>query len=334
MDIRNVTVLSRKLSDFEYEFTNKLWVITPYYNPMGYHTRRRNYEIFVSLLRESGIPVLTVECAFGDQPYDLPEAMDVIKVRGNSLLWQKERLINLAISWLPPSCEYVAWLDCDLIFLDPDWAKKTIEALQRSPIVQVFETCHQLPQQFADARTEHRPFASFGQIVCHDRSVLATGKYQDHGHPGYGWAARRDILDRHGLYEYAIAGSADHYMAHAAVGDFESPCIARMMFNRPVLIDHFRGWAESFHRSVQGNLGVVSGDVLHLWHGEPADRKYYLRHVELAELGFNPNTDLSAPPGKPLELQPDKLELKEFLASYFALRREDGAQNVEFRNAA
>jgi hypothetical protein len=328
MDEMQVPILGKPLGSYEYRYTPKLCVITPYYNPVGYETRWRNYQLFMRLMRESGIRTITVECAFGDQQFSLPDSPDVIKIRGKSLLWQKERLINLVLPWLPRSCEYVAWIDCDLIFLDSDWAKKTVTALETHPIVQVFDTCHQLPQHFARAENRGQLCTSFAHIVCGNRSVLKTGRYEDHGHPGYGWAARRDVLERHGLYEYAIAGSADHYMAHAAVGDLDSPCIAKMMFNRPAPMQCFREWAEKFDVTVGGNLGVIHGEVLHLWHGEPKDRKYYLRQLELAELEFNPTADLIALPGKPLELMPGRHDLEAFLAAYFVQRREDGPTQI------
>lgn len=267
-----------------------------------------------------------MECAFGDQPFDLPESMDVIKIRSETLLWQKERLLELASSWLPASCKAVAWIDCDLIFLNRDWVRETMSKLQDASVVQLFDTCNRLPRDYAHADAVGQVCTSFGSVVCKDRSVLRSGKYEDHGHPGYAWAARKEILDRHGLYNFAVAGSADHYMAHAAVGDLDSPCIERMMVKQPALIECFRDWARPFDRSVQGGLGVVSGEILHLWHGEACDRRYYLRQLELAKFGFNPYTDLVVTPGKPLELKPglDKPGLKEWFRSYFSNRNEDG----------
>lgn len=329
--MKDTTVFGKRLADFVYRYVPGLWVITAYYNPAGFRTRRANYEAFAFLLRRSGIPMLTVECAFGDQPYDLPESADVIRVRSESMLWQKERLLNLAVSWLPPTCKCVAWLDCDLVFANPDWAAETVARLERVPVVQVFTTCNRLPQDYPTAIAGGNVCESFASVVGREPQVLATGKFEDHGHTGYGWAARRELLDRHGLYEYAVAGSADHYMAHAALGDIASPCIERMMLRNPSLLAHFREWAEPFHASVQGGVGAVAGEALHLWHGDLADRKYYLRHVELAELAFNPYTDLVATPGKPLEFKPvtekqeDRLRrLKDWFQSYFTGRREDG----------
>src|SRR5579883_2017119 len=104
--------LLKEYDDFQYNFVSGLWVVTTYYNPCDYQTRRNNYEIFAHTIRRSGLPLLTIECAFGDQPFNLPERTDVIKVRSHSIIWQKERLLNLGVSWLPSSCRYVAWLDC------------------------------------------------------------------------------------------------------------------------------------------------------------------------------------------------------------------------------
>lgn len=323
--MEDLRICGKLLADFRYRFAANLWVITAYYNPIGYQTRRKNYEIFSQIMRQSGIPLLTVECAFGDQKFDLPESNDVIHIRSDSMIWQKERLLNLAISWLPLSCKYVAWLDCDLIFTNLNWAQETIVLLENHPLLQVFETCNRLDQD--NLQTETGDICqSFGKIIQDNRSALNTGHFIDHGHTGYGWAVRKNILDKHGLYECAIAGSADHYMAHAALGDLESECVKRMMLYNPRLISHFQEWGQLFYKSVQKKVGVVSGEVLHLWHGDMENRKYYLRHLELAEHGFNPYTDLIAVPGKPLQLKsdPTKPGLKKWFQSYFASRQEDG----------
>ena len=161
-------------------------------------------------------------------------------------------------------------------------------------------------------------------LTSHDGALLRTGHFEDHGHTGYGWAARRELLDRHGLYEYAVAGSADHYMAHAAMGDIESPCIDRMMMHQPALVRHFREWATAFGHAVESQVGCVQGTANHLWHGDLADRRYFHRHVELADLGYDPARDIIARPGRPLELRPERTDLAEWFRLYFHSRREDG----------
>ncbi|WP_129677916.1 hypothetical protein [Candidatus Chloroploca sp. Khr17] len=106
-----------------------LWCVTAYFNPAHYRTRPANYARFAAPLRAAGIPLLTVECAFGDDPFELPPGPDVIQVQARDVLWQKERLINLGVSHLPPQAQKVAWLDGDILFTNPDWAVETAALL-------------------------------------------------------------------------------------------------------------------------------------------------------------------------------------------------------------
>ncbi len=325
-----INILGEPIQNFTYNYAPDFYVVTAYYNPMEYESRRKNYEVFAQTLRQSGIPLITVECAFKNQSFTLPESLDVIKVRSKSLLWQKERLLNLAISWLPKSCKYVAWLDCDLVFNNPNWVKDTVRLLDELPIVQVFETCHRLPQNYDQFGATGDYCTSFGKITPTNPNILHTGRFDDHGHTGYGWAARREILDQHGIYEHAILASADHFISHAIYGDIEGICVKKLIRDNPKQMQHFVEWATPFYNSVQGQLGVTPGEVMHLWHGDLVNRKYYLRHVEFAEFGYDPYQDVVVPPGKPIEfkkgLKQEKPSMIQYFAEYFASRQEDGTR--------
>src|ERR1700688_1333465 len=95
--------------------------ITTYFNPVGYRTRSENFVAFAESLEAQGVPLLTVELAFGDDPFELPASPAVIRLRGRSRLWMKERLINAAVSRLPVQYTAFAWLDGDLLFADRSW---------------------------------------------------------------------------------------------------------------------------------------------------------------------------------------------------------------------
>lgn len=322
--------LGTDISNFKYKPTKALWVVTPYYNPCNYQRRRFNYDIFRSTLIQSGIPLLTIECAFGNDTHTLPVAPDIIKVHSGSMIWQKERLLNLAISWLPSSCKFVAWIDCDVLFMNTGWAEDTVNLLNKVPLVQTFEQCNRLPAENMLNPDDGHTCTSFASITNKDANALLSGVFEKHGHTGYGWAARRELLDRHGLYECAIIGSGDHYMAHAAVGDFDGRCMDLMTKNDRAQLDHFTDWARPFFSSVNGNVGTVPGKIVHLWHGNIENRQYMKRNRELTEHSFNPFTDLIARPGKPLEWTPklDKPALVEMFGRYFASREEDGSQST------
>lgn len=305
---------------------SELFVITTYFNPVGYATRRRNYDLFMQGMRAAGVTCLTVECAFGDAPFDLPPSLDVIQVRAATLLWQKERLLNLGASWLPARCRYVAWLDCDILFDNPRWAADLVEALGRHRIVQVFETCTRLDRH-GQVGAPPDLCRSFASVMARDPSTLNAGRYDLHGHTGYGWAMHREIFDQVGLYEGAISGSADHFMAHAIFNDCNF-CIRNALKNDPRQIAHLREWSERFHAEVEGRLGVVPGHIRHLWHGDAVNRRYFLRMHDITELGYDPWTDLDLRPGQPLEwaVGMDKPGLRDYFARYFSSRLEDGVE--------
>ena len=83
-----------------------LWAITSYYNPLAYRRRRDNYRSFRQRL---GVPLLTVELAYGPQ-FELGEgdADLLLQRRGRAVLRPKERLLNLALEALPRACTKVA----------------------------------------------------------------------------------------------------------------------------------------------------------------------------------------------------------------------------------
>ncbi|WP_455923394.1 hypothetical protein [Pseudomonas putida] len=303
---------------------HSLVVLTTYFNPCRYATRRRNYDLFMAGMRQAGVTCITIECAFGQAPFELPPALDVIQVRANTLLWQKERLLNLAASWLPRQCRYVAWLDCDILFDNPRWPRELVKQLQRHPVAQVFETALRLQRGNVpgDAPDVAESFAS---VMRRYPEALDAGRYDRHGHTGYGWAMRREIFDEVGLYEAAVSGSADHFMAHAIYGDGNF-CIRNALKHDPRQIAHLQAWRERFFTRVQGSLGVVSGQISHLWHGDAVNRRYFLRMHDITDLGYDPFTDLVARPGQPLEWASgmDKPGLRHYFANYFASRHEDG----------
>ncbi len=307
-----------------YEPANGLAVITTYFNPCRYRTRRDNYDLFRQSMQRSEIPCITVECAFGDEPFELPETLDVIRVRSNSLLWQKERLLNLATSWLSPSYRYVAWLDCDILFTNRNWALDTARLLEEYPVVQMFETCVRLVRGNLLIKNPNR-VTSFGAIVPRDRKILNAGHFKLHGHTGYGWAMRREIFDKVGLYEHAICGTADHFMAHTIYNDYDF-CIRYALKDDKQQIKHLKEWGERFHTIAGENLTAVPGEILHLWHGDLVNRRYALRTHEITDLGYDPYLDVIANPGHPVEwhLETDKPQLKEYFCNYFMSRREDG----------
>lgn len=303
---------------------SELAIITTYFNPCRYINRRKNYDIFMDGMRKAGVTCITVECAFGDGVFELPSSLDVIQIRCETLLWQKERLLNIAASWLPQNCKYVAWLDCDIVFENHNWSTDLVSLLKRYKVAQVFETCLLLDEGNVISKNP-TVSESFASVMNRQPDSLHAGRYDAHGHTGYGWAMRREIFDEVGLYESAVSGSADHFMAHAIYGDCNF-CIQNALKHDPRQIAHLQAWSKRFHEMVGGSLCAVPGQIRHLWHGDAVNRRYFLRMHEITDLGFDPWTDLHISPGKPIEwdVGMNKPGLKKYFNNFFTSRREDG----------
>ena len=122
-----------------------LWAITSFFNPMNYRRRLENYRVFRNYL---DVPLITVELAFGDFQLTSSDAEKLVQIRGQDVMWQKERLLNVALQQVPPDCECVSFLDADVIFGNKNWVAETTDRLRQYPIVQLFETARDLPLDF------------------------------------------------------------------------------------------------------------------------------------------------------------------------------------------
>ncbi len=114
---------------------------------------------------------------------------------------------------------------------------------------------------------------SFG-ANCAIPALRDDTNYNNHGHVGFAWGARRDVLEAVPLYDRALTGGADHIIAHAAAGQINHMCIAKSFTDD---IDEVNEWSERFYQATQGKVGYVPGDLYHIWHGDIQKRDYFQR---------------------------------------------------------
>jgi hypothetical protein len=297
-----------------------LWAVTAYFNWCHYRSKRENFHRFREGLLKNGVRLLTVECALYDDDFELSVLPDVIQVRSSSVMWQKERLLNIAITALPRECKFVAWIDCDLLFENADWAEEAENVLHKFGVVQLFSEMVRLPQNAMTAAQDDPISLSFMGGLCDSVSRKVPARL---GHPGFAWAARRDVLEAcEGFYDACIVGGADRVMAHAWFGDYQCPIVRDIALGE--IWPHYLVWAKNAHRVVRGSVSLVRGRVLHLWHGESANRHYFDRHTPIAKLGFSPCEDLILNRYGCWEWSGDKPSIQEWIKAYFKGRREDG----------
>lgn len=300
-----------------------LWVVTTYFNSESYASRRRNYDRFIHSLERGGVPYQVVECAFGERPFDLPYSSQVIQRRSPAVLWQKERLLNSALSQLPESCSKVAWVDADVLFENPKWHLEASELLNRFPVVQLFDSVVRLPRGHTEFRGVGDASTGFAAECSRSPGCERDGWFS-HGHTGFAWAAQRGFLERCGLFDVCLSGSADHLMAHAFLGDFESRCIDHLIGLAGPTYRAYVSWARTAFGETRGNVGYLRGAIYHLWHGDLEQRRYHEHSQELKFLGFDPHSDVELTPEGCWNWTGRNLKLQQWARELFADRREDG----------
>jgi hypothetical protein len=306
--------------------SESVWAITSYFNPMGYRRKLSNFKIFRERLHA---PLVAIELSYNDG-FELQEgdAEILVQVQGGAVLWQKERLLNVALAALPGTCRYVAWVDCDILFGIADWTQSLSSLLERFLIVQLFKDKHYLCRHWDPgqniANQVARTHASAAFTIASGRSPAACFAYQSLSGPttGAAWAARRELLECHGFYDACIVGGGSRAMAYAAYGCFEA-VFERHHMNKSQQ-QHYLDWARPFYDAVRGEVAYLDLDIFHLWHGDRVNRAYRGRHAELRSFNFDPFTDILISQNGTWSWNTDNPKMQEYLLAYFASRKEDG----------
>jgi len=304
-----------------YTPVSDLCILTCYFNPCGYTNLLNNYLQFKQSIIQSGLTLITVECAFGAAAFHLQPEPDVIQVRSNSVIWQKECLLNVALQAARPRVTKVAWLDADIFFADPHWAVSTSAMLDRFQIVQPFSEVVLLPQGMSYYAGDGHFLYGIASVLGRDFTLIKE-PYHIHGHTGYGWAARIEALTE-GLFDGCLLGCGDHVMAHAMFGDINCTCIEETFFNDPSSLLYYERWARQLFGRVNGSVGYVEGTILHSWHGDPKNRNYLKAAQKLARFGVDPERDLRKNADGCWEWNTNRPALQKYVADYFEIRKDD-----------
>ncbi|MFM7292336.1 MAG: hypothetical protein ACKO6B_14055 [Planctomycetia bacterium] len=320
-----MTELSRHLDQH-----SGLWGMTAYFNPIGYRRRLDNYRLFRAHL---SIPLVTVELGL-DGHYDLGEADADILIRCDAcdILWQRERMLNLALAAVPGDCDKIARLDCDVIFEDPSWSIRASRELDDHVFVQLFTEAYDQPRGaipgmpgFPDHARAWEGFANLWRSKQNpaliDRRIQAAGT-RSRCAMGMAWAFRRELHADVDIYDTCILGGAEHAMLAAACGlpdivvDYQRMGAGRSR--------NYLDWAARFHRLVDGTFGVVQGRIAHLWHGDIEHRGYATRYKDFAIFDFDPVRDLAINESGAWRWASHDVKMRNYVRDYFASRREDG----------
>mmetsp|Transcript_38552 Transcript_38552/g.95496 ORF Transcript_38552/g.95496 Transcript_38552/m.95496 type:complete len:451 (-) Transcript_38552:707-2059(-) len=230
------------------ELRKTIMAITTFFNPGRHLNKVANFRAFRQHLMDQGLLLVTVELIFRDAEGEIDadgrlidfqltaEDSDILikrsTARGNTL-WQKERLMNIALAALPKECTKVVWLDSDLYFVNRNWVPRTAEILDKFPVVQPFAWLTYLPSDEDPLsyipRLGDLPLGMGVGKIYHSAG-LAMRHFQPYvfkssfilGHPGFAWAMRRNTLEaaggfyearkRMGLKAHAFGRPVEHIL--------------------------------------------------------------------------------------------------------------------------
>jgi hypothetical protein len=305
-----------------------MWALTTYFNPIKYKRRLSNYRLFRNNLK---LPLVTVELSF-DGRFELTsgDADILIQLSGGAILWQKERLLNIAIKSVPTHVRTIAWLDCDILFARSHWVEEAeLQLSERCNIVQLFSKVVYLNKEDnTECLANYNSYPAVPGLVALynktkilplDRLAVSTQGNITYN-PGLAWAARTEIFAKHGFYDLAIIGAGDLYMANSIFGTMDS--IIQLHALNKVRSENYLKWGIPLNQSVANRIGHISGTIDHLWHGDAKNRNYRERFKVLAN--FNPEDDVYIGDNGVWHWTTRNAALAQQLKAHFINRREDG----------
>ena len=279
--------INYKVNDIKYAITNndpieqKLNVIIVVSNPCLYAKRYILLKEFVKRIEEEEEDVILyiVEMAYKKQKFIVtdPGNKRHLQVRCDVPLWHKENMINLGVKLLPAGYKAFAWIDADIEFDSPTWAKDTLRILNGSKdIVQLFS--HAI-DMYRDETNIHI-FNGFGYSFCKKKKYTAGGS--DFWHPGFAWAMTRKAYEKVGIYDRAILGSGDNVIALSLINKVDAQTSEYSQEYKDDML--------AYQSKAKGlRVGYTPGIIRHYYHGSKKNRQYGERWKILIKYNYVPS---------------------------------------------
>ena len=249
--------------------TPPLWAITSYFNSQHYQRRLQNYRLFRARMT---VPLLTLNFPSTASLSCAPTTPTYwCSCRPGTSMWHKERLLNVALSAVPPDCRKIAWLDCDVVFEQRDWAGARATGSINSPWSSLFKT-----------------FVKWGGRSRSTKWIIRTMIAGDIHWP-MAWRLAPWTLTSSTKTFASKVGMAGWPGRRAARCSSSTVSMTPVSWKRhpgdgvrragPLLLrpawlqmnarwtDHYLAWARPHFDTVRGSIGFVGGELLHLRHG-------------------------------------------------------------------
>lgn len=328
-----------------------LHIAAIYSNPFRWKSRRTLFNDFIQHMRTlDNVELHVGEVAYGDRPFEVTSASNPLDVqlRASTELWVKESALNAVIQTFPSDWQYGGYVDGDVTITRKDWALEAIHQLQHYDWVQLFSNCISLDSQ-GNPESVNKSFAqtwidngfslppgynpggwktgataleaSYGYESTAIKSSTQKPTWVPVGFTGLAWSFTRSAFEAvGGLLDVCILGHADWFMSFGLVYE-PAPWMRTDSYN-PHYVEAIQAWQEKA-QTLKKNIGVVSANAIHHFHGSYKNRGYNTRDQILVKYSFDPVTDIKKSYQGIWELTGNKPGLRDAIREYFLSRNED-----------
>lgn len=246
--------------------------LTTYFNFTDSKKLKKNY---IKFRKNFPYKIHTAEICLPHQQFFIDDSIK-FTIDYTQIAWQKERLLNILLTYLPASTEAIVWVDADIIFKNKYLLHDIEQTLFNYPVAQVFENVYE------NSDNSSHNTVSFAKDR---RDNLGT----EWPAIGFGWAMRKEVLNN-GFFDLDIVGNGDALQLISWLGLWDHQLISILP---PNMKKEYLLWAIHSFNSVEGKIGCIKGDIEHLYHGTRENRQYWHRNKILTDNNYNPNTHIT-----------------------------------------
>ncbi|MGK7922654.1 MAG: hypothetical protein AB4080_21890, partial [Trichodesmium sp.] len=205
----------------------------------------------------------------------------IINIPSVSIVWQKERFYNVALSHLKKDHQYVIWADADIIFTNNSWQEQLKEKLETYRLVQIFN-------QVEDVKFENGDFSPTGMsrksvVKSFNRDITVKDYFSKSGislslgcSPGFGWATKATTISEIGFPDFMIVGGGDKVLLASAMG-YHSILFKTLSLSQG-LYNVYHTWGDKVFNSIEGRISCLENRIYHIVQGNYENRRYASRH--------------------------------------------------------
>jgi hypothetical protein len=259
-----------------------LAIITCYFNWCGFTTPSRNFHRFLREMKKNDFPVFGVELSLTDKFETTGmSGWSQLKVKRENVCFQKEACLNLAEKKVPAQYTKIAWIDCDLTFLNPNWYDQASKKLECNKLIQLYTHGYNTDKYGRTVLEFPGLMYMKDRVTYHDWTKHA-------GYPGGAWAARRELWRHGGLYPYAPMGGGDTIFIYSMYNhNFQHSTYENIGITKETDLSIYTNWKKSVAAYIEKDISYIENKFLHEWHGDRKNRNYTHRHSVLKNINVH-----------------------------------------------